>query len=52
MVGSSLRIIGSDLAVGMPYNSLLFLSNIESLKQRRVTTGKAFLNKKAVLSKR
>jgi len=39
----ALRIICSDLAVGMPYNSLLFLSNIESLKQTRITTGKAFL---------
>jgi len=38
----TLRIICSDLAVRMPYNSLLFISNIESLKQRRVTTGKAF----------
>ena len=37
------RIICSDLAVGMPYNSLLFLSTIKSLKQRVVVREILFL---------
>ena len=38
----ALRIIHGDLVVGMPYDSLLYLSNIESLHERRIGTGKAF----------
>ena len=41
----ALRIIHGDLAVGMPYHSLLFLSNIESLQERRIGIGKAFFKK-------
>jgi len=38
----ALRIIHSDQVLGMPYENLLYLSNIEPLHQRRTIAGKAF----------
>ena len=35
-----MRIIHGDQVFGMPYDSLLFLSNIERLHQRRADAGK------------
>jgi len=38
----ALRIIHGDKVFGMPYHSILFLSNIEPLHQRRAMAGKTF----------
>ena len=40
----ALRIIHGDQVFGMPYDSLLFLSNIERLHQRRANAGKTFFD--------
>jgi len=38
----ALRIIRGDQIFGMPYDSILFSSNIEPLRQRRAMAGKTF----------
>jgi len=38
----ALRIIHDDQVIGMPYDSLPFISNIEPLHQRRAIAGKTF----------
>ena len=40
----ALRIIHGDQVFGIPYDSLLFLSNIERLHQRRADAGKTFFD--------
>ena len=40
----ALRIINGDQVFGMPYDSLLFLSNIERLHQRRADAGMTFFD--------
>jgi len=40
----NVRIIHGDQVFGMPYDSLLFLSNIERLHQRRADVGKTFVD--------
>ena len=40
----ALRIINGDQVFGMPYDSLLFLSNIERLHQRRADAGKTYFD--------
>jgi len=39
-----MRIIHGDQVFGMPYDSLIFLSNIERLHQRRADAGKTFFD--------